>query len=442
MSVRLFHSLPRPLRPLLLLAPALVGLALLPGCENDTYSEAVHFTVRTDPIVLEAFPGERIEPDRPGQLPLLSYGQLDKIASLLPDNNTQAAANKLRDPNKLGDNERQTLEDLYQKYFGTPGEPHLAVKGVEGIVKDLKLNDTILAHGANVYRVQCVQCHGVEGDGRGSTAPWVNPHPRDYRPGLFKFQSVDQAKNNRPNQKPLRADLYRTLVNGIEGTAMPAFNLLPEADLEALVSYVIFLSVRGEAELITFEEALEEDSSTHNLVVKKGTRGGLERAFRSAAADVLKSWQEAQGNPIEAGPYPKYTPEQKKESVQRGYALFVTDIPRLKELFPKLNEQQLTTLKGISCALCHQDFGRQARFKFDVWGTMVRPANLTTGTYRGGRRPIDIYWRIHSGINGSPMNIFGSEGLLSSDQIWDLVNFVQALPYPAMMKREYDIDIK
>jgi len=82
------------------------------------------------------------------------------------------------------------------------------------------------------------------------------------------------------------------------------------------------------------------------------------------------------------------------------------------------------------------DFGRRANFKFDSWGTLVRPANLTTGMYRGGRRPIDIYHRIHSGINGSGMARFSN---LEAKQIWDLVNFVQALPYPAMRK-ELNID--
>jgi mono/diheme cytochrome c family protein len=61
---------------------------------------------------------------------------------------------------------------------------------------------------------------------------------------------------------------------------------------------------------------------------------------------------------------------------------------------------------------------------------MVRPRELPRGHFRGGRRPVDIYYRIQSGINGSGMLKQG--GLLSPDQIWDVVNFVRALPYPAM----------
>src|SRR5207248_2464538 len=31
------------------------------------------------------------------------------------------------------------------------------------------------------------------------------------------------------------------------------------------------------------------------------------------------------------------------------------------------------------------------------------PRNLRLGVYRGGRRPLDLYYRIHDGINGTPM---------------------------------------
>ena len=39
----------------------------------------------------------------------------------------------------------------------------------------------------------------------------------------------------------------------------------------------------------------------------------------------------------------------------------------------------------------------------DEWGNPLRPANLNRGVYKGGRRPIDIYWRISKGINGAKM---------------------------------------
>ena len=41
--------------------------------------------------------------------------------------------------------------------------------------------------------------------------------------------------------------------------------------------------------------------------------------------------------------------------------------------------------------------------KPDDWGNPLRPANLNRGVYKGGRRPIDIFWRIAKGINGAQM---------------------------------------
>jgi hypothetical protein len=63
----------------------------------------------------------------------------------------------------------------------------------------------------------------------------------------------------------------------------------------------------------------------------------------------------------------------------------------------------------------------------DDWGHPLRPANLNHGIYKGGRRPIDLYWRIAKGINGAKMPAHNTA--IKPEQIWDLVNFVLALPY-------------
>jgi mono/diheme cytochrome c family protein len=57
----------------------------------------------------------------------------------------------------------------------------------------------------------------------------------------------------------------------------------------------------------------------------------------------------------------------------------------------------------------------------------VKPRNLTTGVFRGGRRPIDIYRRIHTGIKGTPMP--GAGKSLTDEQIWDVVNYVLSIPF-------------
>ena len=112
--------------------------------------------------------------------------------------------------------------------------------------------------------------------------------------------------------------------------------------------------------------------------------------------------------------------QEMRDSIERGYGLFVRKNPEGNK-------------KAAGCLGCHTDFGRQSGYMYDDWGTLVRPRDLTRGLYRGGRRPVDIYYRIHSGIVPSKMPTQPAEIASDPKAMWDLVNFVRALPYPAML---------
>jgi mono/diheme cytochrome c family protein len=417
-------SIRQLVRPAWLVPLLLLGLVLLPGCE-DKYNENMVFPVRTDPVIrgpeevnkLFLLVGEVTDPDPPGQLPLMSLKGIADPRNLFhlraegheqPEKELKEKREQVQkcffDPADLSAGQRSELQALLQESFGTPARPRLGAKAPAAAkqLERLRLDEETLKEGGRLYRLHCMQCHGLTGDGRGPTAKWVNPHPRDYRPGWFKFQSVKQEPTSRP---PRRADLFRTIKFGVEGTTMPAHNLLPDAEIDAMVSYVIFLSIRGQVEL----EALQK-------IAKDGEAANVPKAFTGAGSGrvvrILKNWYESQleENVIKPPPYTTTTSEELTASVQRGRALF-----------------------DINCGKCHNDYGRRALFKMDDvgWGILVRPANLTAGVYRGGRRPIDLYWRIKSGINGAAM----PPQALGPEQIWDVVNFLQVLPYPAMHKQ-------
>lgn len=433
-----------------LLPVALAANVCLSGCGGDAYSASMRYHVRNDPLVKQDIIGERPNPDPPGQLPLYSPKDVLDPRNPLFDNGKGMELflsdnPKLLDPTRISEKERKELGGALELMFGTPRTPKVRLYPDsqyadlnEQLETTLKLGQQTLAEGSRLYRTHCLHCHGLTGDGHGPTAKWVNPHPRDYRQGMFKFQSVDRIGD--ADRKPRRADLYRTLEHGVEGTSMPAFNLLRSDELEALVSYVIHLSMRGQMEFLTIKNAFVYEPKGNKLVpapdyadpVNSFLIGG-----DNMAEQIAKSWLDSQAAGITVGAFPFDENDQKKmgESVRRGQAIFLADDKKLKEYFG----DKASEVKAASCVACHKDYGRLVNFKFDPWATMVRPANLTTGVYRGGRRPVDLYYRVHSGINGSGMLLLGNK--LSPDQIWDVVNFVRVLPYPKM-REAYKVEIQ
>jgi mono/diheme cytochrome c family protein len=409
------------LRTLLGLVPACLGF-LLVGCEAGSYPEGLHYPERTDPLVIDRAKEDAPDIDRPGEFPKVLFANLaaDKRQALEGD------------PAKVPGEKRAKLNQALDAVFGTPAHPTVRGKGFLDLGPSWKAGDTdmgavatsldtaagrlglseqVLAHGSSLYREQCLHCHGLSGDGRGPTSPWINPHPRDYREGKFKFTSTSQSEGERKARKD---DLLRTIREGIEGTSMPSFRLYSEDDLNALASYVIHLSMRGETEFQTLKQLLATLGDSQADPVEQVTAD-----FLGVIADRWVAAQDALIKPEGSPNYPKDSAEF-KESVKRGFQLFISQ-------------------SDAGCISCHIDFGRQSAYKYDDWGTIVRPVDLTAGIYRGGRRPIDLFWRIHSGISGSGMTAFGTQ--LKSNQIWDLVHFLEILPYP-QMRAKYDIKLE
>ena len=236
----------------------------------------------------------------------------------------------LKDKPKLQAKVRQSLADLYgpnpqeiKVPHGMPlinGGVYLASHKVEGEGENTQIKRLVRgeswddpdrrdqAGGYAIYRRNCLHCHGVSGAGDGPTAPFLYPIPRDYRPGKFKFTSTTSGK------PPHRDDLRRTIIYGLHGTSMPAFEpLLTESEIEQVLDYVMFLSTRGETELGLIDEAstLEEsdaDSFDEPTVQKIANR-------------VFKGWRDAQSDQM--NPKIARTPPT-RESILRGRDLFLS----------------------------------------------------------------------------------------------------------------------
>jgi cytochrome c oxidase cbb3-type subunit 2 len=90
--------------------------------------------------------------------------------------------------------------------------------------------------GETLYAKWCVACHGEKGDGMGLLAKALDPPPRDFTKGRFRFRTTPQGS------LPSDGDLYRTITAGVLPSRMPSFAFLTDTERWALVAQVKKLS--------------------------------------------------------------------------------------------------------------------------------------------------------------------------------------------------------
>ena len=96
--------------------------------------------------------------------------------------------------------------------------------------------------GEPLYKRFCVSCHGPLGDGRGYSAEWLDPRPRDFTSGIFKCRSTPSGT------LPTNEDLLRTIEVGVFHTYLPPWEVLGEANLRSAIEYIKTFSPRWKEE--------------------------------------------------------------------------------------------------------------------------------------------------------------------------------------------------
>ena len=100
-----------------------------------------------------------------------------------------------------------------------------------------------LSVGKTVYKHMCVFCHGADGNGGGKATDYLYPWPRDFRKGVYKHRSTPTGS------LPLDEDIYQTIVEGVPGTAMPAWkSALSEEEVWSVIEYLKSFSPRFKTE--------------------------------------------------------------------------------------------------------------------------------------------------------------------------------------------------
>ncbi|MEK6643516.1 MAG: ethylbenzene dehydrogenase-related protein [Planctomycetota bacterium] len=229
------------------------------------------------------------------------------------------------------------------------------------------------ARGRELFARQCVICHGAEGDGAGPFAYLMNPRPRNFKLGKFKLSTTQ-------NQIPSDDDLLRTISRGMPGSAMPPWGHLPIADLKALVQHVrsIWIATARKdlnAQVAAGEIKLDEVSAQLAVVTQPGP------------AVVVPS-------------------EPKGDDLRwfNGRRIYIE-----------------------ACASCHGQDGHPVAdaVKYDDEGFPDPPRSFVNGIFKGSMEGPELYCRIMKGMRGTPMP--ASEGNYPSDDVWDLIHYVQSL---------------
>lgn len=369
-------------------------------------------------------------------------------------NNAYALVLKTLQDGSYQADQMEDLRNTLTALFGTPDQPYVTHLTSVPATNVVDIRNLELAAGPvssdesgrpqGLYREHCAHCHGLTGDGAGPTAKFLNPYPRDYRKGVFKFKSTPKGA------KPTHADLKRILMEGIPDTAMPSFRLLPENELDALIDYVKYLAIRGETERMLLLEMTELDDE-ERLVSLEDEEKLQETAGTVAdtVTTVLQKWADAESQQSVIPAHPQDW--DREESIAKGRELFYGPI--------------------ANCVKCHGDSaqGDGERTDYDDWTKdyfdpkneklvklkdvfvdryammpprNIIPRNLRSGAYRGGRRPIDLFRRIHNGIDGTPMpaaSLKASDAApdvkgLTTDDIWHIVDYVESLPYESISR--------
>ncbi|HEY2731442.1 MAG TPA: cytochrome c [Polyangia bacterium] len=246
-----------------------------------------------------------------------------------------------------------------------------------------------LEHGRAVYAGYCRPCHGDQGDGKGTSAPGLQPPARDLRLGVYKFAGVAAG------QLPTDADFVRTIRGGLHGTAMQAWGV-PVAELDDLIQYIKTFAPRWRTETAGDPIAVTPDPWIGR------EPAGIDRGKRvyHGLAQCAVACHPAYATKAEIYAYTKELTSMSVREFRVGY---------------------------------YDPVAKDSDF-----GVKILPTDFTYNPLRAGEAVDDIYRTIASGIGGTAMPTW--KNVLPEADLWALAHYVRSLvelrgtPAPAALR--------
>jgi mono/diheme cytochrome c family protein len=254
-------------------------------------------------------------------------------------------------------------------------------------IGDQTVSADTLNLGKQVYTEYCMACHGVQGDGNGSSAKGSVPPPRNFTQGLFKFGHVKEGG------LPTNADFSRIIKGGLNGTAMLKWDV-SDKQVYAVTQYIK-----------TFAPKVWQNKEVEVGTPIKATKDpyGLAR----------KGFAIQEGEKI-------YHVVAQCQSCHRAYVT-KTELSNMNQ---QVNGESITDFDSDMYQMKNQESEYYFYDSKDRFAKFL-PPDFTWHEIRSATTEEEIYKRLVSGVTGSGMPAW--RDVLEDEQIWATAYYIRSL---------------
>ena len=237
-----------------------------------------------------------------------------------------------------------------------------------------------LNDGKTTYTEYCMPCHGVNGDGKGTSAKGLQVPPRNFILGQYKFGQVVSG------ELPHDEDFYKILKQGLTGTAMLPWKELSDIQMFNLVQYI------------------------KTFAPEKWV--GAEKKL----GDVITLTKDPFGD------------AHKESAIQKGKEIYhaVAQCWTCHRVYVSKNEFSEISQKINGKPVTEFDPDMyHVKLQPNEYGYSSMPPEFTYDSVRSAKTVEEIYLRLNAGVGGTSMPSW--KGTLQDDEIWAVAHYVKSL---------------